>query len=115
MATALREINKAQPEINVRHWKKHKTVLQNMIKWMLPFKTDWQVMKYKICIRMGTTQRKNNTHLIDIVSGLRIGKISKYPVYKKLSKWTADGTSRAMSLLTSLGDIEMREHVIVRY
>jgi hypothetical protein len=64
---------------------------------------------------MGTTQRKNNTHLIDIVSGLRIGKISKYPVYKKLSKLTADGKAIAMSLLTSLGDIEMRENVIVRY
>lgn len=32
MGTALREINKAQPEINARHRKNHKMVLQNMIK-----------------------------------------------------------------------------------
>lgn len=72
-------------------------------------------MKYKICIRMGTIQRKNNIYFIDIVLGLRIGKIFKYLVYKKLSKLIVDGKVIVMSLLISLGDIEMRENVIVRY
>lgn len=54
----LREINRAQTGINVTRWKKHATFTEHDKMKTAPFKTDWQVMNYKIYIEMEMTEKE---------------------------------------------------------
>lgn len=56
----LREINRAQTEINVAQWKKQATFTEHGKMNIAPFKTDWQVMNYKIYIEMEMTEEKQH-------------------------------------------------------
>lgn len=54
----LREINRAQTEINVAHWKKHAAFTEHDKMNTAPFKADWQVMNYKIYLEMEMTEKE---------------------------------------------------------
>lgn len=58
----LRETNRAQTKINVRHWKKHAAFTEHDNMNTAPFKTDWQVMNYKIYIEMEMTEKESTRH-----------------------------------------------------
>lgn len=76
----LREINRAQTEINVAHWKKHATFTEHDKMNTAPFKTDWQVMNYKIYLKMemnGNDRERIAQGINAIVTELKGGKFSE--------------------------------------